>query len=317
MDNRRRREQGKEIGIHALAAPRGAGSKESEPDRLNMKCNILLLTACALGLFAAPLVRAQGILVLSNTNEPVDGIYDQLYGTRSTFVPGPNPGGYELTGVAIMFGDNPNAGFTNVNIQLYSDNVPGGLAHGISSFSVPVPVTAGLYFYPWPTNVFLPRQVEGQPVSDYYDLFVEPGLDQDPFNFDKTDELKVVYTVSTNYMANAGWTFIPEGGYIDGEPGAYVLFNIFATVLPPPVLYPIHLRDAAALSDGSFQFGFTNSPGFSFTTYATTNLALPVANWFSVGNPLNVASNYYLYNSGPGVVTSPSFPKVLFRVISP
>jgi hypothetical protein len=317
MDNRRRREQGKEIGIHALAAPRGAGSKESEPDRLNMKCNILLLAACALGLFAAPLVRAQGILVLSNTNEPVTGTVDELYGARIIFVPGPTPGGYELTGVAIMFGDNPNVDFTNVAIQIYSSNSPlNPLDNYMDGISEAVPVTAGLYLYPWPTNLFLPRQLEGQPVT-YYTLFVHPGPDEDPGNLAETDELNVVYTNSTNYTANAGWTFLPANSSIESTLGRCAIFNIFATVLPPPVLYPIHLRDAAALSDGSFQFGFTNSPGFSFTTYATTNLALPVANWFSVGNPLNVASNYYQYNSGPGVVTSPSFPKVFFRVTSP
>jgi hypothetical protein len=282
-----------------------------------MKYKTLLLAACTLGLFAAPLARAQGILVLSNTNEPVTGTVDELYGARIIFVPGPTPGGYELTGVAIMFGDNPNVDFTNVAIQIYSSNSPlNPLDNYRDGISVAVPVTAGLYFYPWPTNLFLPRQLEGQPVT-YYTLFVHPGPDEDPGNLAETDELNVVYTDSTNYTANAGWTFLPANSSIESTLGRCAIFNIFATVLPPPVLYPIQLRDAAVLSDGSFQFGFTNSPGFSFTTYATTNLALPFANWFSVGNPLNVASNYYQYNSGPGVVTSPSFPKVFFRVTSP
>ena len=287
------------------------------PTDKSMKYKTLLLASCALGLFAAPLARAQGILVLSNTNEPVTGTVDELYGARIIFVPGPTPGGYELTGVAIEFGDNPNVDFTNVAIQIYSSNSPlNPQDNYLDGISVAVPVTAGPYFYPWPTNLFLPRQLEGQPVT-YYALVVHPGPNEDPGNFSKTDELNVVYTVSTNYTANAGWTFLPANSSIDSTLGRCAIFNIFATVLPPPVLYPILLRDAAALSDGSFQFGFTNSPGFSFTTYATTNLALPFTNWFNVGNPVNVASNYYQYNSGPGVVTSPSFPRVCFRVTSP
>src|ERR1017187_4755329 len=275
--------------------------------------HFLALVVCAAWLLSAPFARAQGILVISNTNQPVAGITAELYGARAAFVTGFNPTGYQLTGVSIMFGDNACTDYTNISVALYGSNYPLNLDSLVSRFTVPTPRTAGVYFFPWPTNVFLFGQRTNYGTL-YYELEIFPGDNPDGYI---DESLNIAYTTSTNYTANAGWTFLPADSPINGTLGICPIVNIFATVLPPPVLHPIHLINVAALPDGSFQFGFTNSPGISFTTYATTNLSLPFTNWLYAGNPVNVGSNYYQYNSGPGIITSPSFRRVFFRVTSP
>jgi hypothetical protein len=275
--------------------------------------HLLFLGLCAVVLWVPQLIPAQGILCISNTNQPIAGTTEELYGARAAFVTGFNPYGYELTGISIAFGGNAGTDYTNITVRLYESNYPLNLDSEVSTMTVPTPVTAGIYFYPWPTNFFLlGQQLDYGTI--YYEFAIFAGNNANGY-IDQS--LNVAYTTSTNYAANAGWTFLPEDSPINGTLGICPVVNIFATVVPPPVLYPIHLKDIAALPDGSFQFGFTNSPGLNFTTYATTNTTLSFTNEFNVGNPVNVASNYYQYNSGPGVVTSPMFPHVYFRVSSP
>src|SRR5664280_465590 len=278
---------------------------------------LLALAICAAGLIAPQPIRPQGILVLSNTNQPIGGYTGVQYdGARSSFVPGSNLGGYELTGVAIQFGDNPNTDYTNIVIMLFEAGDPENLDHLISVITPPPPKSAGLYFYSWPTNIFLPREAaDVTPI--YYAIYVTAGEYRSPIG---SSLVNIAYTTSTNYTTSVGWSFSTAWNSIGGSYGAGPLINLFATVLPPPllpVLYPINLTIAVILPDGSFQFGFTNTPGLSFTAYATTNLTLSFTNWFYAGNPENVSSNYYEYNTGPGVVTDPAYPGLFMRVTSP
>ena len=267
--------------------------------------HLLTVAICSAGLFAPQFIRAQGLVYLSNTNEPVEGTYQDPLGVIQ-FVTGPNASGYTLTAVSILLGDNSGTEITNTHIDIYS-STPASIGNPLAQvFLGPFPRDAGLHTFTAEPDIILPPNA-------YYTLTVNPIHDARFYNY----SIIFDYTTSTNASGTGGWGFYAPGSHIGSSLGVYPLFNIFATPLPPLVPSPISLTIAVVLPDGSFQFGFTNSPGFSFTTYATTNLALPVANWFSVGNPLNVASNYYQYNSGPGVVTSPSFPKVFFRVTSP
>ena len=41
----------------------------------------------------------------------------------------------------------------------------------------------------------------------------------------------------------------------------------------------VELTSASKLTNGSFQFSFTNTPGAAFGVLATTNIALPLTNW--------------------------------------
>ncbi len=47
------------------------------------------------------------------------------------------------------------------------------------------------------------------------------------------------------------------------------------------------LTGVAVLTNGAFQFGFSNTPGASFTVWTATNLMLPLANWTPLGAPSN------------------------------
>src|SRR5208282_6455343 len=46
--------------------------------------------------------------------------------------------------------------------------------------------------------------------------------------------------------------------------------RVYAFTVPVP---PIVLTNVESLPGGAFQFGFTNTPGLSFTAYSSTNVA--------------------------------------------
>lgn len=260
-----------------------------------------------IGLFAAHLACAQGTLVISNTNQPIDGYVSEGYGARAVFVPGSDPGGYELSGISLELGTNSTTSGP-MRIELYESNDPGNLDQGVGSFSADVPTAAGLYYFGWPTTnlCYIPPQYSYN-ATTYYEIVILPAPDE---------FLNVGYTSGTNYLNFDNWTFDPEASVIDGEAN-YTIVNIYAIIVPPPVLQPIHLINAAVLPDDSFQFGFSNSTAFSYSVYAATNLAEPFTNWWYLGPPDNVASNYFQYNTGAGAVTYPGYSLFYFRVTSP
>jgi hypothetical protein len=73
---------------------------------------------------------------------------------------------------------------------------------------------------------------------------------------------------------------------------------------PPPPPAPA-ITGATIAPDGSFQFAFTNTPGSVFTVLATTNIALPLANWNVAGiaTETPVGSGQYQFVD-PGIGTS-------------
>ena len=62
--------------------------------------------------------------------------------------------------------------------------------------------------------------------------------------------------------------------------------------LPPdaPLIF-----GAGRLSNGKFQFSFTNLSGTNFTVIATTNPALPVVSWVSLGSPTQAVGTLYQF----------------------
>jgi len=61
--------------------------------------------------------------------------------------------------------------------------------------------------------------------------------------------------------------------------GADMTFTTAAAQVSSPLL-----TSPTMLANGSFQFDFTNTPGASFTVLASTNVALPLANWTLLSN---------------------------------
>jgi sugar lactone lactonase YvrE len=73
------------------------------------------------------------------------------------------------------------------------------------------------------------------------------------------------------------------------------------------------LANPKILSNGAFQFNFTNTPGAPFTVLSTTNLALPASNWTILGAPSNLAPGQFQFTTDP--LTND--PQRFYRVSSP
>ena len=80
-----------------------------------------------------------------------------------------------------------------------------------------------------------------------------------------------------------------------------------------PLFSPITLAGARTLTDGSFQFAFTNTPGALFGVLSTTNPALPLSNWTVLGGATEVSPGQFQF-------TDPqerNNPHLFYRVRSP
>jgi hypothetical protein len=65
------------------------------------------------------------------------------------------------------------------------------------------------------------------------------------------------------------------------------------TIMLPPLITPPQLSGAVVLSNGGFQFSFTNVASASFTVYGTTNITMPLSNWTSLGPVTEIAPGKY------------------------
>ena len=72
--------------------------------------------------------------------------------------------------------------------------------------------------------------------------------------------------------------------------------KVYAFTVPVP---PIRLTNPVALPDGSFQFGFTNLPGLSFTAFASTNARLALTNWTRLGAAAEVSPGVFQFSDRP------------------
>ena len=76
---------------------------------------------------------------------------------------------------------------------------------------------------------------------------------------------------------------------------------------------PIVLINPNLLPGGAFQFAFTNTPGLSFTAFATTNVALRLTNWTRLGTVPEVSPGQFQFTDPQAAATSQRF----YRVRSP
>ena len=73
------------------------------------------------------------------------------------------------------------------------------------------------------------------------------------------------------------------------------------------------LSAAMKLGNGSFQFVFNAAGATNFTVLATTNVALPFANWTTLGSPTPIGGGTYQVTD-PGTA---NFPRRYYRVRFP
>jgi len=88
-------------------------------------------------------------------------------------------------------------------------------------------------------------------------------------------------------------------------------FTLGQPVVPPPT--PIFLNQVTKLSNGSFRFGFTNTPGASFTVFATTNVSLPFSLWTATGSATETSPGQFQFSSSLAANGTTHF----YRVRSP
>lgn len=80
--------------------------------------------------------------------------------------------------------------------------------------------------------------------------------------------------------------------------------GVVGQVAPPQLLTPL------VLGNGSFEFGFSNAAGASFTVLTTTNVALPLSNWTPLGPPTEISAGYYWFTDS----NATNHPRRFYRV---
>lgn len=85
--------------------------------------------------------------------------------------------------------------------------------------------------------------------------------------------------------------------------------NMMVTPAPPPIV----LANAVRQVNGAFQFNFTNAPGITCTVLASTNPALPVANWSVLGAATEISAGQYQFTD----LKAANNPQCFYRVRSP
>jgi hypothetical protein len=91
------------------------------------------------------------------------------------------------------------------------------------------------------------------------------------------------------------------------------LFGVSIAVTQAANITPPFLTGAKMLSNGAFQFSFTNNPGGSFTVITTTNVSLPLSQWTVAGVPTNISPGVFQFTSGAAT----NGPRRFYTVRSP
>ena len=89
--------------------------------------------------------------------------------------------------------------------------------------------------------------------------------------------------------------------------------KLASVVTPPPAVTPPHLSGAVMLTNGGFQFSFTNVASANFTVLGTTNVSLPLSNWTPLGPATEIAPGQYQFTDAGSTSNAARY----YRVRSP
>ena len=119
----------------------------------------------------------------------------------------------------------------------------------------------------------------------------------------------VTYNGSVNAPTNVG-SYNVIGTVVDSNyQGGATNTLVISSSSAPPIL----LTGAAMLVSGAFQFAFTNTPGATFTVFATTDLAVPLAGWTNLGSVTEAPPGHFQF----GDPQATNGPHRFYRVRSP
>jgi hypothetical protein len=115
----------------------------------------------------------------------------------------------------------------------------------------------------------------------------------------RLDNEQTVFLSTTNWSTNS-FTSLPVWNF----PSGYALATVFVNGIQNtssvvnisvPVPTTATLTSAQVLTNGSFQFAFTNSVGALFGVLTTTNLALPLSNWTALGGMIEISPGQFQF----------------------
>jgi hypothetical protein len=115
---------------------------------------------------------------------------------------------------------------------------------------------------------------------------------------------------SSNSFVSTPLTNFPPGNamatvFVNGIPSTGVVVSV---AVPAPA--PVILTNIQRLTNGAFQFAFTNTPGALFGVLATTNPALPLSNWTGLGVPVEIAPGQFQFTDPQAVSSAQRFYSV-------
>jgi hypothetical protein len=110
---------------------------------------------------------------------------------------------------------------------------------------------------------------------------------------------QTLFLLSTNWQTNS-FTSLPVWNFPPGYALATMFVNGISSTgsvvnISVPVPTATTLAGAQTLSDGSFQFAFTNNPGALFGVLMSTNPSLPLANWTMLGGVTEVSPGQFQF----------------------
>lgn len=115
-------------------------------------------------------------------------------------------------------------------------------------------------------------------------------------------------TIGTINSGMVSFSFTANSGF---DRTAHInLFGVSITVNQAGIITAPILTGARMLSNGAFQFSFTNNSAATFTVISTTNVSLPLGQWTVAGVPTSIAPGVLQFTSGPGTNGSRRFYSV-------
>jgi len=95
--------------------------------------------------------------------------------------------------------------------------------------------------------------------------------------------------------------------FVNGIPSPGTIINISAPAPTAPFLA------GPRLTNGVFQFIFTNSPGALFTGLMTTNVSLSLSNWTVLGGVVETSPGHFQFTD-PEAANN---PQRFYRILAP
>jgi len=119
---------------------------------------------------------------------------------------------------------------------------------------------------------------------------------------------QTMFLLTTNWSTNSFtslpiWNFPPGWAlatvFVNGIPSTSSIVNISV-----PIPTSATITDAKTLTNGTFQFAFTNSVGAVFGALASTNVSLPSSNWTALGGVAEISPGQFQFTD-PQATNSP------------